>query len=384
MVPPRSGGGAEPHKGTSYMTGLDSSPNRGRSCSVPAMPPTPRAVLAAIVVSSMLLAAACSSGTRARDVAGDRRTHQSDPDASTEGGAANTVPEPPPASIQPAVNRKKPRPFVRASARALAIDATSIYYGDSEDDAIYAIPKKNGNTVRLARHAPVAGAIAVDADSIMWIASPGDAVLKLPLHGGGQPTTLRDRGIFSDVATATGEVFITEALGAGGALLRVTGATASRLVSFEGAPRAVVADATHAYVITPTKIFRTPHVKGELETIATGQAFANPQIDDAFIYVVGEVDRVHVVLRVPKAGGPVTTLARDVRDAPIEIEGGEILFFDAQRPQVRGVRSTGGDVRVVVEDDILSGATAIVADPTTVFVATGARESGLIVAIDRR
>jgi hypothetical protein len=343
----------------------------------------PRVALA--VIALPILAIACSSGTRARDVAGDRRPRRNDADAAADaGGGGASVPEPPPPVVQPTSNGKKPRPFVRASARALAIDATTLYYGDSEDDGIYAMPKKNGNTVRLARHAPVAGAIAVDAESIMWIASPGDAVLKLPLRGGGQPTTLRDRGIFSDVATAGGDVFITEAIGAGGALLRVTGATASRLASFDGAPRAVVADATYAYVITPTKILRTPHVKGDLETIATGTAFANPQIDEGFIYVVGEVDRVRVVLRVPKNGGPATTIARDVRDAPIEVEGGEVLFFDAQRAQVRGVRSSGGDVRVVVEDESLASATAIVADPTTVFVATGTRESGMIVAIDRR
>ncbi|MDB4934618.1 MAG: hypothetical protein JWP87_1590 [Labilithrix sp.] len=344
----------------------------------------PVRVVLALVALPMLAAACSSNGSRARDVAGDRRPRREDPDASAEAGTGTSVPEPPPAVVQAAPIGKKPRPFVRASARALAIDATTLYYGDSEDDGIYAMPKKDGNTVRLARHAPVAGAIAVDAESIMWIASPGDAVLKLPLRGGVQPTTLRDRGIFSDVATAGGDVFITEAIGAGGALLRVTGATASRLVSFDGAPRAVVADTTHAYVITPTKIVRTPHAKGELETIATGAAFANPQIDEGFVYVVGEIDKVRVVLRVPKGGGPPTILAREVRDAPIEIEGGEVLFFDAQRPQVRGVRATGGDVRVVVEDEIVASATAIVADPSTVFVATGARESGLIVAIDRR
>jgi hypothetical protein len=343
------------------------------------------AVLGMLAVVAIVPAACSSSGSRARDVAGDRRPRRDDADASADAAAGASVPEPPPASVRPVATGKKPRPFVRASARALAIDATSIYYGDSEDDAIYAMPKSNGGTVRLARHAPVSGAIAVDGDSVTWIASPGDAVLKLPLHGGPtQPTTLRDRGIFSDVATAGGDVFITEAIGAGGALLRVTGATAARLVTFDGAPRAVVADTTHAYVITPTKIFRTPHVKGELETIATGTAFANPQIDEGFVYVVGEVDRTRVVLRVPKAGGPSTTIARDVRDAPIEIEGGEVLFFDATRPQVRGVRASGGEPRIVVDDEILATATAIVADRTTVFVATGARESGLIVAVDRR
>lgn len=336
------------------------------------------------LVLLLVLGLGCSSGGRARDVAGDRRGRGVDAaDAAT--GATATVPEAPPPTPPAPPAGKKARLFVRASARALAIDATNVYYGDGENDAIYAAPKAGGEPMRLARHAPVAGAIALDADSIVWIASPGDAVLKLPIASPGtQPTTLRERGIFSDVAVANGDVFITEALGAGGALLRVTGPTASRLSSFDGPPRAVTADATHAYVITPTKIFRTAHTKGELETIATGVAFAHPQIDDAFVYVLTEVARVRTIVRIPKAGGAQTSIARDVRDAPFEIEGGEVLFIDAVRSQVRAAPVAGGESHVVSEDEALTTATSLVADTATVYVACGSRESATIVAIDRR
>jgi hypothetical protein len=336
----------------------------------------------ALSAAPLVLASGCTTGGRARDVAGDRRrARDSGVDGST---ATGTVPEAPEAAAVPAIPAKKARLLARASARALAIDTTTLYYGDSEDDGLYAIPKAGGDPVRLARHAPVAGAIATDAESVVWIASPGDAVLKLPRQGGEQPVTLRDRGIFSDVAVADGDVFITEAVGAGGALLRVTGPTAARLTSFDGAPRAVMADATYAYVITPTKVFRTPHARGELETIATGNAFANPQMDESFLYVVTEVDKVRVVARIPKAGGAMTAIARDVRDTPIEVATGEVFFFDPVRPQVRAVRTTGSDPRIVIEDEVLSTATTIVADATTVYVATGSRESGVIVAFDRK
>ncbi len=341
-----------------------------------------RAVLAVSLFAAVPVGSACSSGPRPRDVAGDRRNRQ--PDAAADADAATNVPEPPPAALPAVDSGKRPRVMARATSRALAIDATNIYFGNSDDDGIYAVPKQGGEPTRLARRAPVAGAIAIDATSISWIASPGDAVLKLALHDGGQPVTLRDRGIFSDVATAGGEVFITEALGAGGALLRVTGPTASRLVSFDGAPRAVMADATHAYVITPTKIFRTPHAKGELETIATGTGFAYPQMDDAFLYLVADVQGARGVVRLPKTGGPMTTLARDVRDAAIEVEGADVLFLDATRPHLRSVPKVGGDARVVAADEALAAVAAIVADATFVFVASGARDTGLILAVDRR
>jgi hypothetical protein len=336
-----------------------------------------RASVALLLVSAL----GCSAGARARDVAGDRKLHRGEQEAGTSPTA--TVPEAPPAAPPAAADGTKTRLIARASARALAVDATTLYYGDSEDDAVYAAPKGGGEPVRLARHAPVAGAIALDAESVVWIASPGDAVLKLPLQGGAQPTVLRDRGIFSDVAVANGDVFITEALGAGGALIRVAGPTASRLAAFDGAPRAVMADATHAYVITPTKVMRTPQARGDLETLATGAGFTNPQMDDAFVYLLTDLAGVRVIARVPKAGGPLAPVARDVRDAPFEVTGGEVLYFDAVRPQLRAVSTSGGRFRVVLEDETFGAASSLVADATTVYVATGSRESGTVVAVKR-
>jgi len=332
------------------------------------------------------LASGCSGGpSRTRDVAGDRRPPSRLQDAgSKDAGASNVVPEAPRVPEPAVAKGERPRVIAHASARALAIDATRIYYGNSEDDGVYSIPKAGGEPLRIARHAPVSGALALEGGFITWIASPGDAVLRAPITGGVQPTTLRDRGIFSGVAAADEHVFITEAIAAGGALLRVTGPTASRLAAFDGAPRAVMADKTHAFIVTPTKIFRTPHQRGELETIATGTRFSYAETDDAFVYVVAEIDKARALVRVPKAGGAMAVVARDVRDAPIAVEGGEVFFFDASQPQVRAVRANGGDSRVVAEDEGLSTVTAIQADASTLYVAEGARESGVIVAIARR
>jgi hypothetical protein len=335
---------------------------------------------AALVVVVVL---GCSGGGRTRDVAGDRDRRQRGGEPVADAGTAEDAAEVPHVLAQPTVAGKEARVFTHASAHALAIDATNLYYGDAENDGIYAMAKTGGEPVRLARHAPVAGAIALDSEAITWIASPGDAVLKLTLKNGGQPATLRDRGIFSDVTSVSGDIFITEVVGAGGALLRVTGPTAARIATFDGSPRAVVADGTHAYVFTSTRVLRTPHTKGELETLATGAGFSHPQVDAGFLYFVAEIDKVRAVVRLPKAGGAMKTIAADVR-GPIECEGGEVLYFDAARPQVRAVRATGGPARVIVDNEMLATATSIVADPKTVYVATGTHESGAILAVDRR
>jgi hypothetical protein len=178
-------------------------------------------------------------------------------------------------------------------------------------------------------------------------------------------------------------VFITEALGAGGALTRVTGPTAARLVTLDAPPRALLVDASHAYIVTPTRILRTPHERGALETIATGTSLAYAEADDTSVYYVTEVDKVKVIARIPKAGGVPTILVRDVRDAPIEVEGGEIFYLDAARPQLRAVPAQGGATRVVAEDEVPATASALEADRATIFVATGARETGAIVAFAR-
>jgi len=326
---------------------------------------------------------ACSGGAmRPRDVAGDRRPRGLRGDASTDAADPDMAPEPPPPVVQPVVNAKKPRVVVHANTRALAVDATSLYYGDSEDDGIYALPKAGGDPVRLARHAPVAGAIALDTDSVTWIGSPGDAVLRIALRGGGQPTTLREHGIFSDVATFRGDVFIAEAVGAGGALWRVTGATPTRIVGLDAAPRAVMADATHVYVITKSGIVRTPYPKAQIETVTTGTAFGTAEMDDTSIYVVVAADKSRVVAKVAKNGGAMTTLATGVRDGPIEVFGDEVLYLDAVRPALRAVPKAGGTSRLVAEDETLSGATAIEADGQTIYVATGSADNGAIVAVE--
>ena len=59
-----------------------------------------------------------------------------------------------------------PRLVARASARAIATSKTHIYFGDTDDDAVLAVPKgaREGEPVRVARRAPMAGALAVSGD----------------------------------------------------------------------------------------------------------------------------------------------------------------------------------------------------------------------------
>lgn len=337
----------------------------------------------------LVLMGGCTGGGPA-DRAGDR-LHGGRPDKDQGQDGGTRVPDPGTSAkvpAQPPPAGARPKLLVKAEARALALYSTNVVYGDTVEDGVFVIPKTGGEPKRLARRSPISHTFAIDNEEISWVASPGDAVLKASLHTGVFPTTIRDRGIFADVAATRGDIFVNEVIGAGGALTRITGPTAARLAAFDGPPRGLVVDASHAFIVTPTKIFRTPHVKGELETIATGADFEWPTLSGDRLYVVGEGDgfKRRAIFSIPKTGGTPTPIARDVRDAPIAIEGGELLYFDSARPQLRALvlSDPKGTPRIVAEDDALATATAIALDGATAFVGTGSKDAGAIVTIARK
>ena len=234
------------------------------------------------------LAVACAK-RGPRDV-GDR-AHPSDlRTGSGAAGARDADGGPPRVVATPAAKGLKPRPLLRVNARALTTDATHVYFGDSTDDTLCALEKNPPagarlEPTRIARPAPIAGALSVDAHDavLVWIASPGDLVLRVPI-GGGAPTTIRDRAIFTSVAAAGGDVFFTEARGSGGVLTRVTGTTAAQLATFEGTPRGLAVDPDDVYVATSSGLEEAPRARGAVSELASGAAFASPQVDGAWVY----------------------------------------------------------------------------------------------------
>jgi hypothetical protein len=285
----------------------------------------------------------------------------------------------------PEVPRPKPREIARAHSVALAVDANQLYFGDANDDALFAIlkrPHAEGGTqpTRIARRAPMAGALSLDDDELFWIGTPGDVVLRAPIKGG-TPGTVRDRGIFTDVVALGGDVFITEARGTGGALTRVTGTTAAHLATLEGTPRGIVVDKERVWIATSSRILSTPRSRGEARELARGAGFASPQVDATWVYAtMSGSGRARVLVRVKKAGGPLETVATNVRDAPIALRDGVVYWFDADRPALLATPSA----RVVSEDPLLARPNAIVVDGESAYVAVGNGEDGRIVSVALR
>jgi hypothetical protein len=287
----------------------------------------------------------------------------------------------------PVVTAVKPRTIARAYAVAIATTKTHVYFGDADDDALLVVPKVGAaEPTRVARRAPVASALVADASSLTWIASPGDTVLCMPLEGASTPTTLREREIFTGVAAEGGDVFLVGAAPGGGALTRITGATAARLASFDVVPRAVMVDAVNVFVVTPKTVVRTPRSRGGVITLASGAGLGGSASDDACIYVTTRRGSSRAILRVPKYGGAMTAMSGidGVRDAPIAVRKGEVFFFDESRPVLRAHAIDAGTTRTVSDDPAFERVNAMSIDDDGAWIATGEASSGAIVHVPLR
>lgn len=321
---------------------------------------------------------ACT-GARPHDVAGDRRLRVQDAGELIDDGGIRA---PPPAmSARPTVG-EKPHLLLKATARALAVDDTTLFYGDTTDDSLYAVPKSGGAPVRISHRAPVTGSLSVENDSLTWVGTPGDMVLRIPKTGGAQ-TTVREHGIFADVAVNGGDAFVAEVSGAGGIITRVTGTTSTRLAVLDTSPRGIAADDAFVYVATSSKLVRLPRTKGEVETLASGGRFENPELAGGDVLFLLTRESKTTIARVPKTGGPIATIVADVRDGPIAIAGDSIVYFDGRRPEVRIAALAGGEPRVVARDATFAQPLAIAADAKRIFVSAGDGETSGIFALTR-
>ena len=350
--------------------------------------------LGVLVLAALASVVACSKrgprdlrGRDAQSELGESRAR----DASADGPERVVAP--------PTPTGRKPREIAKANSRALATDATHVYFGDGDDDTLCSVEKMpaegaSNEPVRIARRAPIASALALDSHeaALAWIGTPGDVVLRVPVRGGA-PTTVRDRAIFTDVAASGGDVFVTEARGSGGSLTRVTKSTAAQLATFEGTPRGIVVDADNVYVETSSRLLSSPRTRGELSELARGSAFASPHIDDGWLYATTThpTERRRIIVRVRKTGGALETVATNVRDASIAAHHGVLYWFDADRPALLS-SPIGADTpgrphpapRVVSEDPILDRVNALVVDDDGAFVATGHGEAARILVISLR
>lgn len=338
----------------------------------------------------LCLLAAALGGCGARDVRGQGRW--AEPTSARLTTDAGSTPHH--VSAVPAIAGARPQTLARTNSRAIAVDAAHVYFGSDSDDALFVIDKlvrENAEPKRLARHAPIHGALSYDAHdtTLAWIGSPGDAVFRVSAAGGA-PSTVRDRGIFTDVVSSGGDVFITEAQGSGGVLTRVTGPTAARLASIEGTPHGIVVDGDQVFVATSSRLAATSRTRGSVKEIARGAGFESPQFDDGWVFatmVDPKQSRTRTLVRVAKTGGPLETLATGVRDAPIAVSQGVVYWFDAESGKLLAADARGttpATARLVSLDPVFEHVRALAVDDDGAFIAAGTGEDARIVVVSFR
>lgn len=211
---------------------------------------------------------------------------------------------------------------------SMAADDAALYLAVSRDLSAMSTPRGKGPTGRLVR-VPLAGGapvdlatnieprvVAVDRERVWFDGS------FVPKEGGKSPAP---SGVKSPLAIAVDEdsVFYTAK---GGRVLRLAkkgGATTVLAEGLPDEPSAVALDATHVYVSAVTwkseetqqhgVLARVPKAGGPLEVLAKDVPTARGAWvsgDDAFV-LTGRSGRPGALLRVPKAGGAQERVAED-------------------------------------------------------------------------
>jgi hypothetical protein len=304
----------------------------------------------------------------------------------------------------PIVSGKKPREISHANARAIVTSKSHIYFGDAEDDALFSLPKNSNDATRISRRAPMPSSLSFDdaTNTLVWIANPGDTVFRIVTahpSANAAPSTVRDRGLFTDVAIASGgDVFITEAQNASGVLTRITGNTAARIATIDGLPRGIAVDADHVYVATTTRLAKTSRTLGAVVDLAKGSSFSHPHVvegGDVIATTTPEgqaTTHKRIIVRARKKTGlsgtdqiGVDTIASNVRDAPIAVHKGIAYWFDADRPALLSqsiTASSSSPQTIVSEDPIFEHPNAIAVDDDGIYIATGYGESARVVVVN--
>lgn len=207
-------------------------------------------------------------------------------------------------------------------AAHMAQDANNVYWTSSApvdgtvSGVIVSVPKGGGTVSTLVSEPDGWRALAVDATNIYWTNLSLGTVEKAPLTGG-TPTTLASGQVQpSGIALYAGTLYWKDS---GGGIVSVptTGGTPTTLaVAYVGISGDVAADSTSVYWVDSTHLMKLPLSGGTPTTLATGW------YNQDFGLTVGSANAYWVtgtggVLSASIAGGAVTTLASGIASGQV-------------------------------------------------------------------
>jgi hypothetical protein len=177
---------------------------------------------------------------------------------------------------------------------SLAVDATHVYWVDSDDGTLARMPRDGGAITALATGASVntPWSVAVAGSYVYWIDTDDGAIRRTPKAGGATSTVATGQGQPMAIASDGSYVWWTQRDSTGSHLRRVS--------TWGGAPT----------------------------TLATGSGFAALAIDPWFAYVADAhvLSGANQIVRVPRGGGAKVVLSTDEDALGLAIDGNNVFW----------------------------------------------------------
>jgi hypothetical protein len=160
--------------------------------------------------------------------------------------------------------------------QSLAVDASSIYWPEYSQQRVMKAPLGGGAPVLLAGSLGTSPQfVHLDATSAYWPTDGGTSSIQTVAKAGGTATNMITTGQPDDIEVDASYIYwLSGSSGTTGTINRLNKATLGNQVigTVGGALRAIAVDDTHVYAASATTVVRVPKTGGTVETIATDQA----------------------------------------------------------------------------------------------------------------
>ncbi|WP_437679756.1 hypothetical protein [Sorangium sp. So ce131] len=210
--------------------------------------------------------------------------------------------------------------------RAIALDATHVYWTHLDTDEIMKAPIAGGAAVTIAHGCPSYG-IAVNAANVYWTCTDPVGVFSAPL-GGGTPTLL-STGLEEPLGIALDATSIYVGDSYAVRKLPIGGGEAEWLALGTGARRVQV-DATHVYWTNAdaSSVRKVPIAGGDDVVLASGYFESHEVVLDATHVYWANLGDAPEIRRVPVDGGEPVVVIAGVAPRDLAVDGTSIYWTD--------------------------------------------------------
>lgn len=247
---------------------------------------------------------------------------------------------------------------------AITIDETNVYW--LTQNTLMKLARAGGTPVTLASGRMMPSTLAIDATNVYYGICNGNAgdLMSVPIAGGTPEKVISDVWVPADIAVDDKNMYWMEV----GSLMKVptAGGTAAK-ASGSACLYTLTIDAANFYCVgADGTVLQTPLAGGATLELAFAQA--NPRaiaVDAANVYWATDT----TIARVPIGGGPLVTLASDLRGGPFSIAVDSTYVYWGAPPGLwsKAPLNGGASLSSVPLATIDSSIGAVAVDATNVY-----------------